>query len=59
MDDLKPLADDDDDGDSSPPGGMSEMAAKIRRMLTERAGLKLNDLFLFLEKIFDEFERMR
>lgn len=48
-----------DNGDGSLlPSGMSEIASKKPRMLRERAGLKLNDLVLFLEKIFEEFARI-
>lgn len=48
-----------DNGDGSLlPSGMSDIASKKPRMLRERAGLKLNDLVLFLEKIFEEFERI-
>ena len=55
MNDLESL----DNGDGSLlPSGMSEIASKKPRMLRERAGLKLNDLVLFLEKIFEEFERI-
>jgi hypothetical protein len=47
-------------GDNSPPGGKSCRTARIRRMLTERAVLKLDDLLSFvLQKILDDFERMR
>lgn len=47
------------EGESSPPAGKSERAASIRRILTERAGLKLWDLLVVLEKMLDELERMR
>lgn len=49
-----------DEGDPSPPGGISEIAASIRRMLTLRAGLKPRDfMVLLLEKTSDELERMK
>ena len=38
---------------------MSLIAARIRLILTDRAGLKLNDLLVSLEKMLDEFESMR
>jgi len=47
------------EGEGSPSGGKSEIKASIRRMLTDRAGLKLCDLLMFLEKMFDELERIR
>lgn len=56
MDDFEPLH----NGDGSPlPSGMSERASKKLRMLRERAGLKLNDLVLFLEETLDDFESIR
>ncbi|KAE8650948.1 hypothetical protein Csa_001555 [Cucumis sativus] len=48
------------DGESSPPGGRSERAARNRRILTERAGLKLRDLtFWSLEKRLEDLERIK
>nr|POF23470.1 hypothetical protein CFP56_40047 [Quercus suber] len=38
---------------------MSLIAARIRLILTDRAGLKLNDLLVSLEKMLDDFESMR
>lgn len=45
-------------GDGSPPAGKSASAAAIRRMLTERAVLKLYDLCV-LENTFDDFDRIK
>lgn len=47
------------EGEGSPSWGKSEIKASIRRMLTERAGLKLLDFLMFLAKVFDEFKRIR
>ena len=55
VEDLEPL--DNADG-SLLPSGMSDIASKKPRKLRERAGLKLNDVVLILEKIFEEFERI-
>lgn len=51
----------DELGESSPPAGKSARVASIRRILTERAGLKLCDLIVLVldEKMFDDLERMR
>ena len=38
---------------------MSETAARILLIVTERGGLKLNDLLVVLEKMLDDLERMR
>lgn len=47
-------------GDDGDPGGISEIAASIRLILSVRDGLKLSELIILLpEKMSDELEMMK
>lgn len=49
------------EGETSPPGGKSDRAAIIRRILTERAGLKLVALRVGaeVENILEDFDMIK